>query len=162
RTSSASARSGSARCWNVRSARQPSNAPSGNGSAWASPRTKTPPRRAASPIMAADASSPTLEPGSARVSSPVPHPTSSNRALLAAGTAHQDKVAQYLYNANEYIESVFACFKAGLVPVNTNYRYTEDELAYLWDNSDTVAVMFHGAFADRVASVRDRVPNVRL
>ena len=84
------------------------------------------------------------------------------RALIAAGTAHQDKVAQYLYNANEYVESVFACFKAGLVPVNTNYRYTEDELAYLWDNSDTVAVMFHGAFADRVASVRDRVPNVRL
>jgi acyl-CoA synthetase (AMP-forming)/AMP-acid ligase II len=84
------------------------------------------------------------------------------RALIAAGTSQQDKVAQYLYNANEYIESVFACFKAGLVPVNTNYRYTEDELAYLWDNSDAVAVMFHGAFADRVASVRDRVPNVKL
>ena len=78
------------------------------------------------------------------------------------GTAHQDKVAQYLYNSNEYLESVFACFKAGLVPVNTNYRYTDDELAYLWDNSDTVAVMFHGTFADRVESVRERVPDVRV
>ena len=84
------------------------------------------------------------------------------RTLIDAGTTQQDKVAQYLYNGNEYLESVFACFKVGLVPVNTNYRYTDDELAYLWDNSDTVAVVFHGTFADRVESVRDRVPDVRL
>jgi acyl-CoA synthetase (AMP-forming)/AMP-acid ligase II len=83
-------------------------------------------------------------------------------ALIASGAARQDKVAQYLYNSNEYLESVFACFKAGLVPVNTNYRYTEDELAYLWDNSDTVAVMFHGAFSERIEAVRGRVPDVRL
>ena len=48
----------------------------------------------------------------------------------------QDKVAQYLYNCPEYLESVFAAFKAGLVPVNTNYRYADDELVYLWDNAD--------------------------
>jgi fatty-acyl-CoA synthase len=83
------------------------------------------------------------------------------RALLHAGTTRQDKVAQYLYNSNEYLESVYACFKAGLVPVNTNYRYTDDELAYLWDNSDTVAVVFHGAFTARVEAVRPRVPRVR-
>ncbi|MCU1461015.1 MAG: fatty-acid--CoA ligase [Acidimicrobiales bacterium] len=82
--------------------------------------------------------------------------------LNEAGAAHQDKVAQYLYNGNEYTESVVACTKAGLVPVNTNYRYTDDELTYIWDNSDAVAVVFHGAFAERVASVRARVPNVRL
>ena len=34
---------------------------------------------------------------------------------------------------------MFGLFKAGLVPVNTNYRYTDDELAYLWDNADAVA-----------------------
>jgi 3-oxocholest-4-en-26-oate---CoA ligase len=84
------------------------------------------------------------------------------RALIDAGTTRQDKVAQYLYNSNEYLESVFACFKSGLVPVNTNYRYTDDELVYLWDNSDTVVVIFHGAFTERIVSVRDRVPNVRL
>ena len=41
-------------------------------------------------------------------------------ALLGAGLGHQDKVAQYLYNGPEFMESVFASFKAGLVPVNTN------------------------------------------
>ncbi len=44
--------------------------------------------------------------------------------LLASGVAEQDKVAQYLYNGPEYLESVFAAFKAGLAVVNTNYRYT--------------------------------------
>ncbi len=67
--------------------------------------------------------------------------------LLATGFAEQDKVAQYLYNGPEYLESVFAAFKAGLAVVNTNYRYTPDELTYLWDNADVVAVVFHGAFA---------------
>ncbi len=82
-------------------------------------------------------------------------------ALLAGGAAKQDKVAHYLYNCPEYLESMFAMFKAGLVPVNTNYRYTEDELAYLWDNSDAVAVVFHGTFTERCASLRSRTPRVR-
>src|SRR5687767_14746508 len=63
-------------------------------------------------------------------------------ALLGAGVVEQDKVAQYLYNAPAYLESTFAAFKAGLATVNTNYRYTADELVYLWDNADVVAVVF--------------------
>lgn len=81
-------------------------------------------------------------------------------ALLAAGVSHQDKVAQYLYNCPEYMESQFACFKAGLAPVNTNYRYIDDELVYLWSNADAVAVVFHGAFTERIEGLRDRVPTV--
>jgi len=82
-------------------------------------------------------------------------------ALLAGGAKHQDKVAQYLYNCPEFLESVFACFKAGLVPVNTNYRYTDEELTYLWDNADAVAVVFHGTFTEHVEHVRPRVPKVK-
>ncbi len=81
--------------------------------------------------------------------------------LLADGAGRQDKVAHYLYNCPEYLESMFGIFKAGLVPVNTNYRYTDDELAYLWDNADAVAVVFHGSFAERCAAMRDRTPRVR-
>jgi 3-oxocholest-4-en-26-oate---CoA ligase len=81
--------------------------------------------------------------------------------LLDRGAAEQDKVAQYLYNCPEYIESIFAAFKAGLVPINTNYRYQDDELVYLWDNADCVAVVFHGTFADTIERIRDRVPRVR-
>jgi fatty-acyl-CoA synthase len=81
-------------------------------------------------------------------------------ALLHGGAVEQDKVAQYLYNGPEYIESMFASFKAGLVPINTNYRYQDDELVYLWDNADCVAVVFHGTFTGTIERIRDRVPKV--
>ncbi len=81
--------------------------------------------------------------------------------LLEAGAVEQDKVAQYLYNSPEYLESTFGAFKAGLATVNTNYRYAADELVYLWDNADVIAVVFHGAFAEQCDAVRERVPGVR-
>ena len=82
-------------------------------------------------------------------------------SLLDCGAKRQDKVAQYMYNCPEFLETFFACFKASLVPVNTNYRYEADELVYLWDNADAVAVVFHGTFVDTIEAIRDRVPRVR-
>jgi fatty-acyl-CoA synthase len=82
------------------------------------------------------------------------------RTLLDAGVVEQDKVAQYLYNCPEYVESMFGAFKAGLVPINTNYRYQDDELVYLWDNADCVAVVFHGSFTETIERIRERVPSV--
>ncbi len=84
------------------------------------------------------------------------------QALLDAGLTEQDKVAQYLYNCPEYIESLFGAFKVGMATVNTNYRYAADELVYLWDNADVVAVVFHGAFVPDIEAIRDRVPRIRL
>jgi 3-oxocholest-4-en-26-oate---CoA ligase len=107
---------------------------------------------------------PALAQGSTRVSWRQFERRSSGVAssLRAAGLGHQAKVAQYMYNCPAYMESVYACFKAGLIPVNTNYRYTDDELVYLWDNCDAEAVVFHSAFADRVAGIRPRLPDVKL
>jgi 3-oxocholest-4-en-26-oate---CoA ligase len=81
--------------------------------------------------------------------------------LLDLGVVQQDKVAIYLYNAPEYLQTTFAAVKIGLVPVNTNYRYGDDELSYLWENADAVAVVFHGAFTERIEGILDRVPGVR-
>lgn len=80
--------------------------------------------------------------------------------LLDAGAGHQDKVAFYLYNRSEYIELFVACSKASLVHVNTNYRYVDDELVYVWDNADAVAVVFQGSFTSTIERIRDRVPSV--
>jgi 3-oxocholest-4-en-26-oate---CoA ligase len=82
-------------------------------------------------------------------------------ALVAGGARRGDRVALYLYNSPEYLEGVYATFQAGLTPVNTNYRYRGDELTYLWDNADAVAVIFHGVFTDTIARLRDRVPTVQ-
>jgi 3-oxocholest-4-en-26-oate---CoA ligase len=72
-----------------------------------------------------------------------------------------DKLALYAYNRPEFVESLVAALKARLVPVNVNYRYREDELCYLLDNSDATVVLYEAEFADRVAKVRDRLPGVR-
>ncbi len=84
------------------------------------------------------------------------------RRLVEKGLTHQSKVAAYLYNGPEYIESYYAAFKAGLVPFNTNYRYSGDELVYLFDNADAEAVVFHASFAETAASVRARLPKVKV
>jgi fatty-acyl-CoA synthase len=84
------------------------------------------------------------------------------KTLLAGGLGHQAKVAQYLYNCNEYLEALFGAEKASMIPVNTNYRYTDKELTYIWDNADAQAVIFHGSFTKNVERVRSLVPNVKL
>ena len=81
--------------------------------------------------------------------------------LLDAGLARQQAVAQYLYNCPEYMESMFAAFKGAFIPVNTNYRYTADELRYLWDNADAGAVVFHGSFVPTIEAIRSELPKVR-
>ncbi len=84
------------------------------------------------------------------------------RRLLDAGLGRQAKVAAYLYDAPEYLETYFAAFKAAFVPVNTNYRYVADELLYLFDNADAEAVVFHASFSATVETIRAKLPGVKL
>ncbi|MBV1882835.1 MAG: acyl-CoA synthetase [Pseudomonadales bacterium] len=83
-------------------------------------------------------------------------------ALVEAGLKRDAKIGHYLYNCNEYIESHFAAFKMRASPINVNYRYLEEELIYLLDNSDSEAVLFHGRLADRIAAVKDKLPKLKL
>jgi fatty-acyl-CoA synthase len=83
-------------------------------------------------------------------------------AMVAAGLGHQSKVAAFLYNAPEYLETYYAAFKAGLAPVNTNYRYEPEELFYLFDNADAEAIVFHAGFASKLEPIRARLPGVKL
>jgi 3-oxocholest-4-en-26-oate---CoA ligase len=56
---------------------------------------------------------------------------------------------------------VYASFKAGMATVNTNYRYAADELVYLWDNADVIAVVFHGTFVPTSTSRSEhRLPRI--
>jgi len=52
--------------------------------------------------------------------------------------------------------------KGRSVPVNINYRYLDDELLYLLDNSDAEALVFHTSLGDRVARVMEKAPKVKL
>jgi fatty-acyl-CoA synthase len=81
--------------------------------------------------------------------------------LIASGLDHQAKVAAFLYNGPEYIETYYAAFKGGFAPVNTNYRYGPEELFYLFDNADAQAVVFHAGFAEVLEAIRGRLPGVK-
>ena len=82
------------------------------------------------------------------------------RHLLDNGCRHQSKVAFYLYNRPEYCELFFACSKASLVHVNTNYRYADAELVYIWDNADSEVVVFGSSFTETTDRIRSDVPKV--
>jgi 3-oxocholest-4-en-26-oate---CoA ligase len=81
--------------------------------------------------------------------------------LIGAGLGHQSKVGVYLYNGVEYLEAYIGAFKAGMAPVNTNYRYGPAEVAYLFDNADAEAVVFSASFAPVLEQIRDGLPKVR-
>src|SRR6266566_2269937 len=78
--------------------------------------------------------------------------------LAAQGVGPGDHVALYLYNGTEYVEGMLAAFKLRAVPVNVNYRYVEEELQYLLDDSDSKAIVFHREFGPKLEAVRSRLP----
>ncbi|MBD3645879.1 MAG: AMP-binding protein, partial [Pseudomonadales bacterium] len=82
--------------------------------------------------------------------------------LDAPGIEYGDKVAFYLRNHSAYMETLFACFKARLTHVNLNYRYIEDELWYILDNSDSKIVVFDAEFRQYIPGLQKRLPDVVL
>ena len=84
------------------------------------------------------------------------------RWLLANGASVGDKIGFYLRNQPEYIEGLAASFKARLTHVNVNYRYLDDELVYIIDNSDSTVVLYDVEFRDNVLRVKERLPNVKI
>ena len=83
------------------------------------------------------------------------------RHLLDARLGHQAKVAAYLTNCPEYLQTYLGAWKAGLVPVNTNYRYGAEEIVYLFDDADVEAVVFSATYGPLLGGIRDRVSKVR-
>jgi 3-oxocholest-4-en-26-oate---CoA ligase len=84
------------------------------------------------------------------------------RRFLNRGVQAGDKVAFYLRNGPAYSETLAACFKARLTHVNVNYRYVDDELWYILDNSDSRIVVYGSEFADHVRTLRERLPEILL
>ena len=78
--------------------------------------------------------------------------------LAAHGVGAGDHVGIYAYNCVEWVETAWAVFKLRAVWVNINFRYVEDELAYLFDNADLKALVYQREFAPRVLGVLDRLP----
>ncbi len=77
------------------------------------------------------------------------------------GVKPGDKVGIYSRNTIEAIEAMVAVFKARAVMVNVNYRYVENELQYIFENSDMAALIVERRYADKVANVLPNTPLVK-
>ena len=82
-------------------------------------------------------------------------------ALVEAGLGPNSKAGLYLNNSNEYLIGQNAIFKIGGVPINVNYRYVEEELIYLLDNSDAEAVFYHACYSSRIYEIAKSLPNIK-
>jgi acyl-CoA synthetase (AMP-forming)/AMP-acid ligase II len=78
--------------------------------------------------------------------------------LAEHGIGPGDHVGIYAQNSVEWVETLWAVFKLRAVWVNINYRYVEDELAYLFDNADLKALVFQREYAPRVRGVLENLP----
>ncbi|MFI1965035.1 acyl-CoA synthetase [Streptomyces pathocidini] len=81
--------------------------------------------------------------------------------LAGSGLAPGEHVGLHLYNGVEYLQTVLACVKARLVPVNVNYRYVEDELVYLYRDADLAGLVFDAEFTGRVAAALPQTAKLR-
>ena len=84
------------------------------------------------------------------------------RDALSPWESGQDHVGLYLYNGNEYLEGMLGAFKSRTVPFNVNYRYVDEELAYLLNNARCQILIYHSSLAHRVESVRDQIPSLKI
>ena len=81
--------------------------------------------------------------------------------LKAQGVGAGEHVGLYLYNCVEYLEAMYACFKIRAVPINVNYRYVKDELLYIFDNADMVALVHGREFVPFIEEVKSAAPKLR-
>ncbi|MHC0431781.1 acyl-CoA synthetase [Streptomyces sp. O3] len=81
--------------------------------------------------------------------------------LLDSGIGPGEHLGLHLYNGVEYLQTVLACLKARVVPVNVNYRYVADELVYLYRDADLAALVFDAEFTERVAAALPRTEKLR-
>jgi acyl-CoA synthetase (AMP-forming)/AMP-acid ligase II len=84
------------------------------------------------------------------------------RSGLAGHEVGQDLLGLYAYNGNEFVEALLGAFQARVAPFNVNYRYVKSELQYLLADSGASALIYHAAFAPRVAEILPDLPQLRV
>jgi len=72
--------------------------------------------------------------------------------LASRGIGAGDHVGIYAKNSVEHVVAVLAVVKVRAVCINVNYRYTEGELNYLFDNADVKALLHERPYAPLVAA----------
>jgi acyl-CoA synthetase (AMP-forming)/AMP-acid ligase II len=81
--------------------------------------------------------------------------------LAEHGVVAGSHIGMYSRNSIESLETMVAAYKLRAVAVNVNYRYVQNELRYIFDNADLVALVHERGYAGRVADVLPDAPKLR-
>ena len=82
-------------------------------------------------------------------------------ALRNLGIQKGSNVAILLHNCPEFIETLFACFKAGIGTVPINFRLHPKECAFIINHSEAVAVVLGEDFRDSLYALKNEMPKVK-
>ncbi len=80
--------------------------------------------------------------------------------LAGLGVGPGDHVGLYARNSVEAIETLIASCKLRAAAVNINYRYVENELRYMFDDSDLTALVYDRRLAPVVAAAASAAPGL--
>jgi len=81
--------------------------------------------------------------------------------LTRLGIKKGENVAVLLHNCPEFLETLFACFKAGIGTVPINFRLHPKECSFIIDNSEAVAVVLGDDFRDSLYALKHEMPRVK-
>ena len=79
-------------------------------------------------------------------------------ALASRGVRKGDRVAVFMTNRIEMVESYFACCRLGAVCVPVNFRLVADEVGYIVNDCGASALLVDGGLAGLARTVRQSVP----
>jgi len=81
--------------------------------------------------------------------------------LAGLGVGPGDHVGLYARNSIEAVETLIASCKLRAAAVNINYRYVENELHYMFADSDLTALVYDRRLASLVAAAAGTAPGLR-
>jgi long-chain acyl-CoA synthetase len=84
------------------------------------------------------------------------------RVLRERGAKHGDRVAVLMDNRAEYFVAVWAARRCGLRSVPVNWHLKAEEVAYVVDNSDAVALITSQPLLDLAETARAQCPQLRI
>jgi acyl-CoA synthetase (AMP-forming)/AMP-acid ligase II len=91
--------------------------------------------------------------------------TESNKVahmLTASGIGAADHVSLFLKNSVEHVTTILGVIKIRAVPININYRYTPAELLYIFENSDSAAIVVEEPeHQNSLAEIIRQIPTLR-
>lgn len=84
------------------------------------------------------------------------------RALSSLNIRREERIALGLTNSIEFVESTYGAWKCACISVPLNYRFMDDELVHVLNNSDSVAAILEEEYLETFLRIKPRTPKLRF